>query len=126
MAVISGTLGDDERADTGPRDGRSVLWGDDILNGLNEDDRFDGDGDDDGPDGLPGAELPDAFLVASPHSLVLQNVGGAFVDTGQQLAGAAGSSPALREELRWRSATSTATATSTPSSLPVRRVTPCT
>jgi hypothetical protein len=90
MAVIRGALGDDEREGTGPRDGRGVLWDDDILNGLDENGRFDGGGDDDGPDGFPRPELPDAFLVASPHSLVLQNVGGAFVDTGQELAGAAG------------------------------------
>ena len=70
MATIRGALGNDEREGTGQqRDGRGVLWGDDILNGLDEDGRFDGDGDDDGPNGRPGPELPDAFLVASPHSL---------------------------------------------------------
>jgi hypothetical protein len=88
MAVIRGALRDDEREGTGQRDGRGgVLWGDDILTGLDEDGRAAGDGDEDGPDGFPGAGLPDAFLVASPHSLVLQNVGSLFVDTGQQLAG---------------------------------------
>ncbi len=39
MAVIRGALGDDERGGTGQRDGRGVLWDDDILNGLDEDDR---------------------------------------------------------------------------------------